>query len=126
VIRAFECGVTGTEWRATVHATTRGKAKLVYFRDVKDAWQEVKFTDIRCRFLGSPRNTPQFEHTKAYRNVAFNIGDQVSVGGSVGFIVDRTNSANFAVEFTEGRYKGCRLSCHPVEIAVVPQLEKAK
>jgi hypothetical protein len=123
-IRAFECGVAGTEWRTTVHATTRGKAKMVYFLDVKDSWPDVKYTEIRCRVLGTPRNTPEFEHTKKYREVSFNIGDRVSVGGSLGFIVDRNNSANFDIEFTAGRYEGCRLNCHPSEIAVVPQQEQ--
>lgn len=117
MIRAFKCGIAGSEWCTIIHATTRGRAKGVYYSEVKDAWPDVKFTEIRCQFIGEPRNTPEFEHTKAYRNVTFNIGDKVSVGGSIGFVVDRNSSANFDVEFTEGRYKGCRLNCHPSEIS---------
>ncbi len=74
--------------------------------------------NINVRLLGAARNTPEFEHTKAYRGVAFNIGDRVRVGESEGFVVDRNDSANFQVEFVSGRYAGGRLSVHPSEIEI--------
>jgi hypothetical protein len=74
--------------------------------------------DINVRLLGAPRNTPEFEYTKKYRGVSFNIGDRVRVGASEGFVSDRNDSANFQVEFISGPYSGSHLSVHPSEIQV--------
>jgi hypothetical protein len=74
--------------------------------------------DIKVRMLGGPRNTPEFEHTKKYRGVSFNIGDRVRVGRSEGFVADRNDSANFQIEFVTGPYAGGLLSVHPADIEV--------
>lgn len=118
-LKAFACSVKDTDWgESTVHALTRSKARYRHWRNVREPWPDIKLVDIRVRLLGAPRNTPEFEHTKAYRGAIFNIGDRVRVGTSEGFVVDRNDSANFEVEFVSGRYAGRRLSVHPSEIEV--------
>ncbi len=115
-LRAYDCAVRGTNWNTTIHALTAGQAKSFYFRSVHEAWQSVRFTDIICHVAGPPRDTEKFKHTAQYRGVKFHIGDQVKVGGSLGFVVDSNASANFQVLFTEGRFCGNVLSVHPSEI----------
>jgi hypothetical protein len=116
MIRAYECTVVGTDWHTVIHATSAGKAKYRYLRAVRDAWDTVTFKDVRCRSLGAPRDTEKFLHTAKYRGIDLHIGDRVMVGGSSGYVVDSDSSANFTVEFTEGRFKGCVLSVHPSEM----------
>ncbi len=118
-IRAFACSVKGADWgETTVHALTRSKARYRYWREVREPWPGVTLMNINVRMLGAPRNTPEFEHTKKYRGVSFNIGDRVRVGESEGFVVDRNDSANFQIEFVSGPYAGGLLSAHPSEIVV--------
>lgn len=119
-LRAFACWVNGTDWgETTVHALSRSKARYRHWMHVRDAWPDVRLIDIGVRSLGSPRNTPEFEYTKTYRGVSFNIGDRVRVGESEGFVCDRNDSANFQIEFVVGPYAGGLLSVHPSEIQVV-------
>lgn len=116
-LRAFACSVKGSDWgETTVHAMTRSKARYRHWQHVRDPWPDIKLMDINVRLLGAPRNTPQFEHTKKYRGVSFNIGDRVRVGQSEGFVSDRNDSANFQVQFISGPYAGGELSVHPSDI----------
>ena len=115
-LRAFECGVRGTNWTRIVHHLTAGKAKYSYWLDVTEPWPDVKFTDITCRSLGGPIQTAKFKHTAAYRGVDLVIGDKVLAGGAEGFIVDSNSSANFDVLFTSGKWQGQILNVHPAEI----------
>ena len=119
-LRAFACSVKGSNWgETTVHAFTRSKARYLHWRHVREPWPETKLIDIDVRLLGAPRNTPEFEHTKKYRGVSFNIGDRVRVGESEGYVADRNDSANFQVQFFRGPYAGELLSVHPAEIEVI-------
>ena len=119
-LRAFACSVKGTDWgETTVHALSRSKARYRHWVHVKEAWPDLKLIGINVRLLGAPRNTPEFEYTKKYRGVSFNIGDRVRVGQSEGFVVDRTDSANFQIEFFSGPYAGESLIVHPSGIQVV-------
>ena len=113
-LQAYEVSVIGTEWTRTVHALSRGKAKYEYWLDVREPWPDIKFTQIRCRTLGSPRNTDAFSNTAAKRGVPFaRIGMRVQVGPDFGLLVDRNDSMNFQVLFTSGKYEGQVVNCHP-------------
>lgn len=56
LLRDWECcvaqGYDDTIWQQTIRATTRGKAKLHYWRGIREAWPDIPFTRIRCRSLG--------------------------------------------------------------------------
>lgn len=114
MLRAYECTVKGTDWHRTVHAETAGKAKLEYWRDVREAWQDTPYTAIRCRVIGPPQTSDDFRRTAEYRGVSFaRVGMDVIVNGCRGVIVGHNCSANFDVLFQDGRYKGQTLNCHP-------------
>jgi hypothetical protein len=119
VLKSFACGVRGTNWTRVVHHMTAGKAKYSYWVDVREAWPDVKFTDITCAVIGRPVQTEKFEHTAKYRGVTFKIGDEVEVNGETGFVVDSNPSANFDVLFTSGKWHGQTMNCHPSEIKAV-------
>jgi len=113
-LRAFDCGVRGTDWHRTVHAATPGKAKAIYWRDVCEAWPDTPFTAVTVHCIGDPRTDDGFLKTAAYRNVPFaRIGMRVEVAGHSGFIAGKNSSANFDVYFTDGPDKGQTLNCHP-------------
>lgn len=113
---AFECSVAGTDWAEIVNAETAGKAKAIYWRDVRDSWESIPYTDIRAKRLGSPRGTRRLAACCASRGVEFHAGQRVRVGASTGIVVDGASGANFLVAFTSGQYAGCRLAVHPSEI----------
>lgn len=114
MLKAYEVGVIGTDWNRTVHAMTAGKAKYTYLLDIRDAWPDVSFKHLRCRVLGAPRTDDQFMRTANYRGVPFaRIGMRVEVEGHAGVIVDKNDSANFDVLFTEGKHAGAVCNCHP-------------
>ncbi len=118
-LRSFACGVRGTNWTRVVHHFSAGKAKYIYWRDVREAWPDTKFTDITCAVIGGPTQTDKFKHTAKYRGVAFEIGTPVKVNGERGVVVDSNPSANFDVLFRSGKWKGQILNCHPAEIEVL-------
>lgn len=118
-LHRFECSVKNAPWGedhwTTVHAFTRGQAKADYWRDVVDAWQDIPFTAVRCRGPFTPCDTEAFVHTATYRGrLDLHIGSTVEYRGKTGCIVDRNDSANFEVLFTDGS----RLHFHPSEIPV--------
>lgn len=114
---SFRCWVR--DFEPSIHdgtilnAPTAGKAKAEYFRDIDCDW--LKYTDICCRKLGPVQNTNGFERIAEMRQVPFaKCGMKVSVGKSGnGVIVGSNSSANFDVYFTDGKYKGQILNCHP-------------
>jgi len=113
-LRAFECGVKGTDWTRIVHAMTRNKARYLYWRDIREPWPDVPFTAITCRTLGSPQSDAGFLKTAEYRNVPLaRIGMRVEVEKEPGMIVGHNSSANFDVLFTDGKNKGYIFNCHP-------------
>lgn len=112
----YEVGVRQTDWRRQVMALTAGKAKADYFRDVRDCWPDVKYTDIVCRVIGGPVTDSEFERTATYRNVPFaRVGMRVQFvdDGAEGVIAGKNSSANFDVLFVSGKNKGLTLNCHP-------------
>jgi hypothetical protein len=115
-VRAFECGVIGTDWKTIVHHLSAGKAKYSYLLDVRDYWPDVTFKQLTCRVIGSPVQTEKFRHTAERRGVSFRIGDRVKVGTDYGYILDSNDSANFDVLFETGKHAGITLSCHPIWI----------
>lgn len=120
-LSAYSCSVAGTGWDTVVHALSPGKAKALYLGNVKDAWADVKYTDLRVKRLGEPRDTDKFKHTANYRRVDFHIGTFVQVCESRGFVADSNSSANFPVHITEGPWAGRIISAHPSEIRIVGQ-----
>lgn len=115
-MHAFECSVKGTDWAEVVNAETAGRAKAIYWRDVRDSWECIPYTDIRAKRLGSPRGTRRLAACCASRGVELRAGQRVRVGVSTGIVVDGASGANFLVAFTSGKYAGCRLAVHPSEI----------
>ena len=113
-VHCYQVGVRGTDWTRDVLALSRGRAKADYWREVTDAWPDVKYTDITCQVGTSKRPDEEFVHTASYRGVPFaHIGMDVQVGHWNGVIVGKNDSANFNVLFTDGKFKGQTLNCHP-------------
>ena len=112
MISAYECSVKGERWARVVNHSSPGKAKAEYFRDVKESWQDILFTAIRCRRIGAPVNPPGFDRVVEYRGVSFKCGDRVLVGKDHGYIVGHNSSANFDVLFDSGQ----TLNVHPASI----------
>lgn len=113
-VRAYECGVIKADWARTIHATSAGKAKSIYWHDLQESWPNIPYTEVTCRVIGKPRDTESFQRTARYRGVPFaHIGMKVSVEEMPGTIVGNNDSANFDVLFTEGKFKGQTLNCHP-------------
>jgi len=117
-ISAYECTVVGRDWHQIINHASAGKAKADYLRDVRDAWPDVAFTDIRCRRVGAPMNPTGFDHVAKMRGVSFNCGDRVRVVehgfDQYGVILGHNSSANFDVLFDSG----LTLNCHPAGIRV--------
>ncbi len=114
MIRSYVCTVKGTDWQRTIHAKTAGKAKYRYWCDIQDPWPGIPFTAIRVLTVGPPQTSDEFRRCAEYRGVPFaRIGMQVRVGGDLGVISGHNSSANFNVIFTEGKFKGQELNCHP-------------
>lgn len=121
-IRAFECNVKGTEWYSIINHTSHAKAKYEYLRRVQDAWENVKYTDIRCRSLGPPISSERFKANAKYRGLPdVRCGNRVRVGRSQGIIVGHDDSCNFEVLFDDAdvKYPGLKLSVHPSELVLV-------
>lgn len=118
MLNAYACRVRGTEWPSTtVYHTTAGKAKYQFWRDVNEAWPDVKYTDItayKIKTTDDDKIHREFARTATYRGVPFaKIGMSVEVGGYKGEIAGKNSSANFDVLFLEGPHKGLILNCHP-------------
>lgn len=126
-LRAFACSVKGSDWgESTVHAFTASKARYRHWVNVREPWPGIKLMDINVRLIGAPQNTPDFERTKKYRGVNFNIGDRVRIGDSEGFVCDRNDSTNFDILFVSGKHSGSTLSAHPSEILLLSAAEGKK
>lgn len=118
--------VRDTDWSTTVNARTAGQAKYDFLLNIRDVYPDIKYTDIRVRKLGMPRNTSNFEHVKTLRGVDFNCGDRVRVLSaqgreSFGHIVGCNGSANFEVLFDadDDKYPNMRYYVHPSDIEKV-------
>ncbi len=111
LMQTFECNVKGINWQTQITARTLGKAKSEYLSRVRDAWPDVKYTDVRARSLGACVTTDEFLLTARYRGVPFaRIGMKVDVDGRRGRIVGANSSANFDVVFDGSDVP---INCHP-------------
>ena len=109
-LKHYECSLDGLHWES-INATSSGKAKTTYSRGFDF---DFKFTDIRCRVIGSPYTSPEFVKNAKYRNIEFAYcGMVVMVDDMAGVIVGHNNSANLDVLFTADKHKGQTLNCHP-------------
>lgn len=129
-IFSFACRTSwAPQWGETIYnSTSAGKAKVEHFYQVRDAWPDTKYTEIRVRKVGGPRTSERFRHNAAYRGMPdVKCGQRVKVGEAFGSIVGHNASANFDVLFDEGgKYGGMTLNVHPSEIELVdvPQRER--
>lgn len=97
---SFECWVVGTDWHQTVTARTAGRAKYEYWRDVRESWESVKFTDVRVKKLGRPVTGSEFLKVARYRGLPeARIGMRCRAEGMEGIIVGHNSCANFDVLF---------------------------
>lgn len=122
-IFAFACRTSwAPEWGETIYnRATAGQAKLEHFYQVRDAWPETKFTDMRARKVGGPHTSEQFLWNAKYRGMPdVRCGQRVRTNGSEGAIVGHNGSANFDVLFDNGKYAGLTLNVHPSEIELLP------
>lgn len=120
---AFACRTSwAPQWGETIYnATSAGRAKLAHFYQVHDAWDSVKFTDIRARKVGGAYTSEQFKWNAKYRGMPdVRCGDPVKVNGCSGVIVGHNSSANFDVLFHDGKYAGQTLNVHPSEVERQP------
>lgn len=118
-VYAFACRTSwAPQWGETIYNTTSaGKAKLAHFQHVHDAWDSVKFTDIRARKIGPAHSSDEFKRNAHYRGMPdVRCGDSVKVSGCAGTIVGHNSSANFDVLFHDGKYAGQTLNVHPSEL----------
>jgi hypothetical protein len=120
-VSAFEVSVKGTTWSAIVNASSPGKAKGSYHREVCDAWPDVPYTAMRCRKMGGPHSSEQFLNNARYRGMpGVRCGQRVLVGEERGVIVGHNASANFDVLFdADSKYRGQTLNVHPESIVLV-------
>lgn len=123
-IQAWEVSVSGQDWKVVVNATSRGKAKAEYHRQVLDAWPGVPFTAMRASAVGRPRSSRQFILCAEYRGLPnLRCGDKVKVGQATGTVVGHNASSNFEVLFDADskEYAGQRLSVHPESMQVIAE-----
>lgn len=119
VVRAYLCGVKGTNWAAVINHESRGKAK--YWHRLVDAWPDVPFTAVTCKVRGEPHTPESFLRTARYRGMPdLRCGRRVRLhGGKVGTLVGSNDSANFDV-LVDGQV----WNVHPADIAQVLDVEE--
>lgn len=116
----IEDGTKGGWYHQNVLATTLGKAKYDYFRDVKEFYSDMTFKEflkvVRCRKVGlaEPKHLftdkENFERMCASRNIAFAYqGMKVEVSGREGYLVGNYGM-NLLVWFPE---YSTGSNCHP-------------
>ena len=116
-MRAFEVGVKGAGWTATVYAETAGKAKYRRLLDLREAWDGISFKDLTCHPISLHSafvSTPGFLDCARRRGLPdARVGDKVKVEGYAGVIVGHNCSSNFNAYFEEGPHKGTIGNCYP-------------
>jgi hypothetical protein len=112
-VAPFEVSIQGTDWHRIVWAQSAGKAKAIYWRDVRESWPDIPFTAARVRKCGESQSL-DLHRVAVYREVPFaRNGMVVKVGGWYGKIVGPNSSANFDILFVDGPHRGNVLNCHP-------------
>lgn len=125
-VSAFACRIPGAPWgdvESIRNATSRGQAKVDYWRHVTDAWPDIPFTAVRARKIGPPHTSEQFKRNAAYRGMPeVECGRRVRVGDAEGTIIGHNSSANFDVLFdADSRYGANVLNVHPAEVTIIPE-----
>jgi hypothetical protein len=110
-VRAYSCWPKQRpDWATTIHAFTPSAARCEAWRGIREAWDGIKYTDMRSRFIGAPVTDDDFRRVAESRGVPFaRVGMGVIVDGKPGVLVGANDSANFDVMFEGGRVG----NCHP-------------
>lgn len=109
-LKKYECSLDGQNWWS-VNSTSYGKAKMAFLRMLD---MDIQYTMIKCKCVGNPYTSEDFKNNARYRGIDFAYcGMVVDVEGEKGLIVGHNSSANLDILFTEGRYSGQTLNCHP-------------
>lgn len=112
-LKSWECSLDREHWE-TINALSKGKAKSRYLQINDYDWAE--YTDVYCRQSRStyPYTSDAFKKNAVCREIEFAYcGMRVCVDGEFGVIVGHNHSANLDVMFTDGKYKGQTMNCHP-------------
>ncbi len=48
-MKTYEVTIKGKDWKRYVDAESTGKAKVEYWRDIRESWPDIPFTLVRCR-----------------------------------------------------------------------------
>jgi len=109
-LKCYECSLDRKHW-TQLNATSPGDAKSQFLRYLDGGWH---YTMILCHVLGRPHTSEEFKRNAKYRGIDFAYcGMVIDVNGKKGVITGHNDSANLNVLFTEGKYKGQTLNCHP-------------
>jgi hypothetical protein len=96
-----------------VYAATPGKAKHKRLLELRDGWDDIEYTGMRCKRLAgfaSNETDEDFARVAEYRGIPFaRLGMFVEVSGKRGIIVGHNSSSNLDVLFENGSV----LNCHP-------------
>lgn len=115
-IRAFSVWPQGRpEWAETVNARSAGAAKYDRWRSIRECYQDVPITAMRCRVVGPPVTSEGFTRNAKYRGIPeVRCGDPVEVKGWRGTVVDHDSSCNLVILFDPGSPFGDgRAHIHP-------------
>ncbi len=114
-MRPFLCSLNCMpEGGRIYYATTRSKARYLYLLDVSDVNDSIRFQDIRVRPVKALPYSVGFASNAKYRGIPeAHIGMRVEVDGEPGIIAGHNDSANLDVAFTDGKFRGQTLNCHP-------------
>jgi len=114
MMRAYRVHCRGAS--SVFYAHSAGKARYQALLDIREAWPEVTFADLRVESAGvDQRADRQFGRVCKMRGVpSWRIGQRVRVGEYGGVLVGADDSANFVVLLDEGR----RVHAHVGDIEV--------
>jgi hypothetical protein len=103
-------------WATTINASSIGRAKSEYFRNLLDAWPDYQYCELRAKKIGAPQTDDRFLSCARYRGVPeLRCGMRIRTGNREGIVVGHDASANFIVEFNDGR----RGSVHVGEMTIL-------
>ena len=112
-LRQYECSLGRNHWES-YNATSYGKAKSQFMRDIADCVDKDAYKHIKCRVVGPVYTSDDFKRMAETRNIPFAYcGMVVKVGGTTGVIVGHNSSVNINVLFSDGPMKGKVGNCHP-------------
>lgn len=134
MIARYEVSVVGfQDYRRTVLAASRGKAKSKYLRELREVWDDLPYTEIRAEKM--PGELPELVSSLEFLKVAeqrgvpgARCGDRVQVGEAKGVIVGHNYSSNFQVLFDadSAKYAGTEHNVHPGDLKFLTGREANK